>query len=429
MFIDNKEKIINYFISGIKKKLLIGVENEKFLFSKKSNKRASYTEVKKVLSLLKSKFNWKPIKEKNNLIGLSHRGKSISLEPGNQIELAGDKLKSIHEVCFEGNLFQNQLNDVCEKVGLESIAIGYDPYTKLNKAPNNPKARYKVMTKEMPKGGKLSLNMMYQTAGTQINLDFSPTGFYSSAIENDFIKKFKLAASLTPLSIGIFANSPVKEKKLSRYLSYRSKVWQSTSRGGLPKIFLENLDFEKYADFILNKPLLFINKEKKVIAGKGKTFQDYMMGNIRDIKNQKPKKKDLEVHLSTIFTELRLKKYIEIRSLDACEWDCHCAGPAFFTGLIYSSLEESLDIIKKWKTNDILNAYIEAPKKGLKTEINNKSIRYWGNVFLKLSKKGLIKRNIINKKKLNETIFLGSVEKILKENKTKAELTIDRIKN
>ena len=421
MFINTKEKIINYFNSGIKKKLLIGVENEKFLFSKKSNKRASYTEVKKVLSLLKSKFNWKPIKEKNNLIGLSHRGKSISLEPGNQIELAGDKLKSIHEVCFEGNLFQNQLNDVCEKVGLESIAIGYDPYTKLNKAPNNPKARYKIMTKEMPKGGKLSLNMMYQTAGTQINLDYLS--------ENDFIKKFKLAASLTPLSIGIFANSPVKEKKLSRYLSYRSKVWQSTSRGGLPKIFLENLDFEKYADFILNKPLLFINNGKKVIAGKGKTFQDYMWGNIRDIKNQKPKKKDLEVHLSTIFTELRLKKYIEIRSLDACEWDCHCAGPAFFTGLIYSSLEESLDIIKKWKTNDILNAYIEAPKKGLKTQINNKSIKYWGNVFLKLSKKGLIKRNVINKKKMNETIFLGSVEKILKENKTKAELTIERMKN
>ena len=421
MIINTKEKIINYFNSGIKKKLLIGVENEKFLFSKKSNRRASYTEVKKVLSLLKSKFNWKPIKEKNNLIGLSHRGKSISLEPGNQIELAGDKLKSIHEVCFEGKLFQNQLKDVCEKVGLESIAIGYDPYTKLNKAPNNPKARYKVMTKEMPKDGKLSLNMMYQTAGTQINLDYLS--------ENDFVKKFKLVASLTPLSIGIFANSPVKEKKLTRYLSYRSKVWQSTSRGGLPKIFLENLDFEKYADFIISKPLLFINKGKKVIAGKGQTFHDYMMGNIRDIKNQKPKKKDLEVHLSTIFTELRLKKYIEIRSLDACEWDCHCAGPAFFTGLVYSNLDESLDIIKNWKTNDILNAYIEAPRKGLKTEINKKSIGYWGKVFLKLSKKGLINRNKTNKQKMNETIFLKNVENILKENKTKAELTIERMKN
>ena len=421
MLINSKEKIVDYFKSGIKKKLLIGVENEKFLFSKKYNKRANYSEVKKVLSILKSKYNWKPVKEKNNLIGLNYLGKSISLEPGNQIELAGDKLKNIHQVCFEGNLFQKQLDDACDQVGLSSMAIGYDPYTKLSKVPNNPKARYKVMTKEMPKGGNLSLNMMYQTAGTQINLDYIS--------ENDFIKKFKLIASLTPISIGIFANSPVKEKKLTKYLSYRSKVWQSTSRGGLPKIFLENLNFEKYADFIINMPLLFLNKANKVVAAKGKTFNDYMLGNIKEIKKQKPKEKDLEVHLSTIFTELRLKKYIEIRSLDACEWDCHCAGPAFYTGLIYSNLEESLDIIKNWKIDDILNAYLEAPKKGLKTEINKKSIRHWGKVFFKLSKKGLIYRNELNKKKSNETIFLKNIEFILNENQTKAEQIIKKLKN
>jgi len=421
MLINSKEKIIDYFKSGIKKKLLIGVENEKFLFSKKYNKRANYSEVKKVLSILKSKYNWKPVKEKNNLIGLNYLGKSISLEPGNQIELAGDKLKNIHQVCFEGNLFQKQLDDACDQVGLSSMAIGYDPYTKLSKVPNNPKARYKVMTKEMPKGGNLSLNMMYQTAGTQINLDYIS--------ENDFIKKFKLIASLTPISIGIFANSPVKEKKLTKYLSYRSKVWQSTSRGGLPKIFLENLNFEKYADFIINMPLLFLNKANKVVAAKGKTFNDYMLGNIKEIKKQKPKEKDLEVHLSTIFTELRLKKYIEIRSLDACEWDCHCAGPAFYTGLIYSNLEESLDVIKNWKIDDILNAYLEAPKKGLKTEINKKSIRHWGKVFFKLSKKGLIYRNELNKKKSNETIFLKNIEFILNENQTKAEQIIKKLKN
>ncbi len=421
MLINSKEKIIDYFKSGIKKKLLIGVENEKFLFSKKYNKRANYSEVKKVLSILKSKYNWKPVKEKNNLIGLNYLGKSISLEPGNQIELAGDQLKNIHQVCFEGNLFQKQLDDACDQVGLSSMAIGYDPYTKLSKVPNNPKARYKVMTKEMPKGGNLSLNMMYQTAGTQINLDYIS--------ENDFIKKFKLIASLTPISIGIFANSPVKEKKLTKYLSYRSKVWQSTSRGGLPKIFLENLNFEKYADFIINMPLLFLNKVNKVVSAKGKTFNDYMLGNIKEIKKQKPKEKDLEVHLSTIFTELRLKKYIEIRSLDACEWDCHCAGPAFYTGLIYSNLEESLDIIKNWKIDDILNAYLEAPKKGLKTEINKKSIRHWGKVFFKLSKKGLIYRNEVNKKKSNETIFLKNIEFILNENQTKAEQIIKKLKN
>ena len=420
--IRKKENIIEYFISGIKnsKKIKIGVEHEKFIFDRKTNKRVDYSTIIKMFNGL-YEFGWQPILENQNIIALSKEDRSITLEPGNQIELAGAQLNNIHEACAESYEYLFELKQVLKKLDLEIVSSGFDPISKLSDVPNNPKQRYEVMTKDMPLDGSMSLDMMYRTCGTQLNIDYIS--------EEDFIKKFKLTNFIVPISIAMFANSSIVEKKNSNYLSYRSKVWQETSRGGLPKIFLENLDFEKYADFILNKPLLFINKGKKVIAGKGKTFQDYMMGNIRDIKNQKPKKKDLEVHLSTIFTELRLKKYIEIRSLDACEWDCHCAGPAFFTGLIYSSLEESLDIIKKWKTNDILNAYIEAPKKGLKTQINNKSIRYWGNVFLKLSKKGLIKRNIINKKKMNETIFLSSVENILKENKTKAELTIERMKN
>ena len=415
-----KDSFINYFKSGIKdtNDCGVGIEHEKFVFSK--DKRADY---KSILNLFEKlyEFGWEPVKENANIISLRKGKKNITLEPGNQIELSGEKLKNIHQTCAESQEYIFELNQSLKRLNLVLISSGFDPISKIEEVPSNPKNRYELMTKIMPLFGKLSLDMMYRTCGTQVNIDYTS--------EKDFSKKFFVVNRLTPVTIALFANSGIVEKNKSGYLSYRSYAWQNTYRGGLPKIFLENLDFEKYADFILNKPLLFINKGKKVIAGKGKTFQDYMMGNIRDIKNQKPKKKDLEVHLSTIFTELRLKKYIEIRSLDACEWDCHCAGPAFFTGLIYSSLEESLDIIKKWKTNDILNAYIEAPKKGLKTEINNKSIRYWGNVFLKLSKKGLIKRNVINKKKLNETIFLGSVEKILKENKTKAELTIERIKN
>ena len=138
---------------------------------------------------------------------------------------------------------------------------------------------------------------------------------------------------------------------------------------------------------------------------------------------------DLEIHLSTIFTEVRLKKYLEIRSLDACEWDCHCAGPAFYTGLVYGKLNEALEvIIKNWKIDDVLNAYLEAPKKGLKTEINSKSILYWGKVFLNLSKEGLISRNYLNSKGNNETVFLKNIESILKENKTKAEETLEDLK-
>ena len=361
MQIKSIENIIDYFNQGVKKDQFIGVENEKFLFEANTNLRANYIRVKKVLELLKNKFGWEEIKEGKNLIGLKYNEKSITLEPGNQIELAGEKLENIHKVCSESHSFHDQLEEVCKEIDLKTMSVGYDPFTKLKDVPNNPKQRYQLMTNEMPKNGKLSLNMMYQTSGTQINLDYLS--------ENDFKKKFKLISYLTPLAIGIFANSAIVENKPSGFLSYRAKVWQNTSRGGLPEIFLENMDFEKYADFVINMPLLFIFNKNQHIYAKGKKFKDFMNGNLSEVDNQLPTLKDLEIHLSTIFTEVRLKKYLEIRSLDACEWDCHCAGPAFYTGLIYEKLDEALDVVKDWKNNDILNAYLDAPKKGLKQKL------------------------------------------------------------
>ena len=417
MEINSKDQIINYFLSGAKKNIFIGVENEKFLFQEKNNVRATYSDVKKVFEILIKKFEWKEVKENENIVGLKIDGKSISLEPGNQIELSGDKLSNIHEVCSESYDFQNQLDQICKEIGLKTMSIGYDPITKLSNAPKNPKQRYKLMTKEMPKGGKLSLNMMYQTSGTQINLDYLS--------EDDFKKKFKIISYLTPISIAIFANSTILENKPSGYLSYRSKVWQNTSRGGLPKIFLENMDFEKYADFAINFPLLFIYKNNDHKNLNNKTFGDFMKGSLSEVNNHLPTFEDLELHLSTIFTEIRLKKYIEMRSLDACEWDCHCAGPAFYTGLIYGKLDESLDLIKDWKSEDVLKAYLDAPKKGLKTEINGKSILEWGKILLNISNKGLIGRNFKNKTGNDETIFLKNIEQILQQNKTKAEKTLE----
>ena len=301
------------------------------------------------------------------------------------------------------------------------MSVSFDPFTKLENVPKTPKQRYEIMNKEMPKGGKLSLHMMYQTCGTQINLDYIS--------EKDFIKKFKLSSFLVPISTAIFANSPIVENSLSGYLSYRSKVWQHTSRAGLPKIFLEDMDFEKYTDFVINKPLLFVLKNSKHLNAEGKKFKDFMEGKLSILKNVKPNIVDLKNHLATIFTEVRLKKYIEIRSLDTCEWDCHCGGPAFYAGLLYGNLDSAYEIINKWKISDILNAYIDAPKKGLNTVINNKTILEWGKIFLNLSKKGLEKRSLKNDSGKDESIFLRSVESIINNNKTKADLTIENFKN
>ena len=416
MFINSKEDLINYFHQGSKKELFVGVENEKFLFDQSSNSRVTYSKVRDVLYYLK-KFGWQEVTEGENLIGLKDNGKSISLEPGNQIELSGEKLKNIHDACSESFIFLDQMKKACKELDLKMMSIGFDPISKIENIPKNPKKRYEIMTKEMPKHGKLSLDMMYRTCGTQINLDYNS--------ELDFKKKFKLVSYLTPISIALFANSSIKEMKSSNFLSYRSKVWQSTSRGGLPKIFLEDMDFEKYADMSLNMPLLFILQNSKYINAEGKTFKDFIDGNIKTIENKKPTFKDFETHLATIFTEVRLKKYIEIRSLDTCEWNCHCAGPAFYTGLLYGNLDETYEVINKWNKLDVMNAYLEAPKKGLGTMINNKSILEWSKILLNLSKKGLQKRNIKNKSGKDESIFLKSIENTLSNKKTKAEKTIE----
>ena len=417
--ITHKEQVVNYFKEGIKatNNFKIGIEHEKFLFDKNTNKRATYETIINMFTAL-NEFGWKPIMENKNIIGLKKNGKNITLEPGNQIELSGDKLNNIHEACAESHDYLFELQQVTKKLNLSIVSAGFDPISKLNEVPNNPKQRYEVMTKEMPNGGSLSLDMMYRTCGTQLNLDYSS--------EKDFIKKFKIINSIVPISIALFANSSIVEKKNSGYMSYRSKVWQETSRGGLPKIFLDNMDFEKYADFAINFPLLFIQDEKKYLSGNNYSFLDFMNGKIQDIENRLPTENDLATHLSTIFTENRLKKYIELRSMDTCGWDCLCAGPAFNIGMLYGNLDETYELISKWDKNKIINAYLEAPKKGFNTELMGKNLYYWSTLLLNLSKEGLKKRDILNNSDQNETKFLTHLENLINEKSTNAEHMINK---
>ena len=408
--ITHKEHIINYFKSGMRevKDFKIGIEHEKFLFNQNKNKRVDYPTILKMFKGL-YEFGWKPILEKKNVIGLKKKGKSITLEPGNQIELSGAQLNNIHEACSESQDYLFEIKQVIKRLNLKIVSAGFDPISMISEVPNNPKQRYEVMTKDMPKGGELSLDMMYRTCGTQLNVDYN--------CEKDFIKKFKVVNSIVPISIALFANSSIVEKKNSNYLSYRSKVWQNTSRGGLPEAFFDNMNFEKYADFAINFPMLFIQKDKEYISGKNYLFSDFMNGKIEERENKPPTENDLTIHLSTIFTENRLKKYVELRSMDACGWECLCSGPAFNTGILYGNLDETYDLISKWDRNKIINAYLEAPKKGFNTELMGKDLFYWASVLLKISKRGLENRDIIGKGGYNETHYLNHLDKII-DNKT-----------
>jgi len=254
--IENKSQLIQYFIDGIKENnnQRIGVEHEKFLFNKSDLKRIDYKKIKKVFEILEGK-GWELEYEKDKAIGLRRENQKITTEPGFQYELSGAPFKNIHSVCSENSSHFNELKEVFNSVSITTSSIAYDPFNKLEEIPKSPKERYKIMTSEMPKNGKLSLDMMYKTAGIQINYDYTS--------EEDFEKKFKIGNYLTPLTIALFANSPFNENKLSGFLSYRGKVWQETNRGGIMPITFENINFEKYIDHAINYPILFLKKNRK----------------------------------------------------------------------------------------------------------------------------------------------------------------------
>ena len=418
-YIQDKNNLIQYFVEGIKKddQLRIGVEHEKFLFNKKDLKRIDYDQIKKAFEILKDQ-GWKLEFEKEKVVGLKRKNQKITTEPGFQYELSGAPFKNIHSVCSENRTHFDELKDVFKSIDITTSSIAYDPFNKLSEIPKSPKERYKIMTAEMPKGGKLSLDMMYKTAGIQINYDYTS--------EEDFEKKFKIGNYLAPLTIALFANSPFIENKLSGYLSYRGKVWQETNRGGIMPIAFENINFEKYIDYAINYPILFLKKDGKYHPPNGQTFNDFLNGNLSFLNGIKPNLKDFENHLGTIFTEVRVKQIIEFRSLDTCNFGCICNGPSFFTGLIYGSLDETYEIIKNWKKEEVMEAYLNAPKQGLNTLLKNKKLIDWGKIFLDLSKRGLEKRNELNKSGKNETIYLKHIEDIIKNKKTRADMLVDQ---
>jgi len=189
-------------------------------------------------------------------------------------------------------------------------------------------------------------------------------------------------------------------------------------------IAFEKMTFEKYFDYVIEYPILFAIRDNYVEPN-GQSFKDFILGNFSNLKDE-ANLKDFETHLATIFTEVRLKQFIEVRSLDACDWQCLCDGPAFFTGLFYNALDEAFEITMKWKKENVMNAYLESPKKGLDTDLEGKKLHEWGAIFLKLAKQGLINRKKFNSEGNDETIYLKHVQNVVANKKNRAQLLLEQ---
>lgn len=420
----SKENLINYFSDGEKKEenLKIGTEHEKFLFNLETKKPVDFSEkgIKGIFNILKQN-GWNEIKENNNVIGLKKDNLSITLEPGLQIELSGAPCHNIHETCREVNLYLKELKQACSKFNIGVIGIGLIPNAKFDEINQLEKKRYTIMRNYMTSVGSLGLDMMHRTAATQVNFDFSS--------EEDFKKKTKVASCLVPIAVSLFSNSPILEGKLNGFVGYRTHIWQHTDsrRSGLIPFFFDNSNsYEQYCDFALGVPLYFVKRNNEIIDCSGKDFNNFINGRLREVHDE-ANIEDWANHLSTIFTEVRVKQYLEIRPADSCSWSGICSIPAFWTGILYNQniLDECFEIFKDWKFKEVNEAYMQSAKKGFDAELYDKKMIDHAKFFLNLSKRGLENRDILNSNNDDESIFLKDLNNFIINKKNLSNKLID----
>ena len=403
----------------------IGTEHEKFGFLTDTLAPIPYDgekSVKAVLEGLRDQFGWSPVFENDVLIALNCPGEgtggSITLEPGGQFELSGAPLETIHETCQEVNTHLDQVRAVSKGLGIGFLGLGFSPKWTLEETPIMPKGRYQIMRDYMKKKGNLGRDMMFRSATVQVNLDFSD--------EADMIKKFRVSLALQPIATAIFANSPFKEGKPNGFLSYRSEIWRDTDpdrTGMLPFVFEDGFGFERYVDYALDVPKYFVKRDGVYHNVAGSSFRDFLEGKLEALPGIHPTINDWVDHLTTLFPEVRMKQFLEMRGCDGGPWRSLCAMPALWVGLLYddTALNAAWDLVKDWTTDERQALRDDVPKLALKAPIGNTTAGEIAKSMLEISKTGLKARNQRDGLGRTEELFLSALDEVVSQSRTPAE--------
>jgi glutamate--cysteine ligase len=425
--VSSRAELIGWFAAGCKSREAwrIGTEHEKFLFHTDTLGPVGYEDRRGVRSLMQaliSRYGWQAIRENENIIALKRpageSSSTVSLEPGGQFELSGAPLATLHETCAEAASHLKQCLDVGEDLGIGFLGLGFAPTWTLAQMPRMPKQRYAVMTRYMPQVGTHGLDMMYRTATIQVNLDF--------ADEADMVMKFRVSLALSPIVTAIFAASPFTESKPSGFKSWRSEVWRDTDRrrtGMLPFVFERGMGFERYAEYALNVPMYFVYRDGRYIDVAGASFGDFIDGKLPQLPGERPTLDDWSDHVTTLFPEVRLKRFLEMRSADGGPWRRICALPAIWTGLLYdqTALHAAWDVVKDWTADERQALRDAVPKSALKTLFRRTTVLELARQVIAIARDGLTRRRRLNSDGQDETIYLAALEEIVTTAKTPAD--------
>jgi glutamate--cysteine ligase len=430
--VETRDELIAYIAAGCKARSdwRIGTEHEKFSFRTSDNTPLPYdgeAGVRALLEEMAARFGWLPVLENGNIIALSHAdgpmGGSISLEPGGQFELSGAPLENVHETCEEVNLHLAQAREVGEALGIAFMGLGFSPKRTLAETPHMPKKRYEIMSGYMPEVGAGGLDMMYRTCTIQVNLDFGD--------EADMVKKFRVALALQPIATALFANSPFIEGRLNGFLSYRSELWRDTDRnrtGMLPFVFEQGMSFERYVDYALDVPMYFVYRDGKYIDVAGASFRDFLAGKLAALPGELPTLTDWSDHLTTLFPEVRMKRFLEMRGADGGPWRRICALPAFWVGLLYdqSALDAAWDLVKDWSAEERQALRDGVPAQALALAFRGGTVGDIARQAVAIAHDGLVARGRHDSLGQSETQFLTTLTEVAESGHTAADQLIEK---
>ncbi len=406
----------------------LGTEHEKVPFYRQDASPVPYDGgrgIRTLLEGLQERTGWAPIMEGDHPIGLADEegGGAISLEPGGQFELSGAPLKTLHEAYRETAQHIDDVKAVAEKLGIGFLILGMSPLWTRAQTPVMPKARYRIMTDYMPKVGTLGLDMMYRTSTVQVNMDY--------ASEADMVKKLRVSLALQPIATAIFANSPFTDGKPNGYLSMRSQIWRDTDRdrtGMMAFTFEEGFGYERYVDWALDVPMYFVKRDSTYHDVAGASFRDLLQGKLAQLPGERAVRSDWANHVSTLFPEVRLKRYLEMRGADVGNIQHIVALSAFWTGLLYddAALDGAWQLVKGWSAEQREQLRADAPKLALKATIAGRSAQEIARDALALSQAGLKRRAHRDEAGQDETRHLTYAEEIVSSGRTAAERLLER---
>jgi glutamate--cysteine ligase len=419
------EDLVAWFDEGSKPKdqWRVGAEHEKFVFRLGSHEPVPYEPdgIKALLDGL-TRFGWAPVMEAGNVIALERGKANVSLEPGGQFELSGAPLETIHDICEETGQHLQEVKVVADELGIGFLGLGFSPIWRRDQVPVMPKGRYKIMREYMPKVGGLGLDMMFRTCTVQANLDFGS--------EADMVAKFRTSLALQPICTALFANSPFIEGKPSGFVSARANVWTDTDAdrtGMLDFVFKDGFGFETYAKYALDVPMYFAKRGDRYIDLAGRSFRDFMDGKLAELPGEKPTMKDWADHTTTIFPEVRLKQYLEMRGADSGPWSRLCALPALWMGIFYDSaaLAAAWDLCKHWKIEDHERLRADVARVGLRAEIAGRTVQDVAKDMLAIAREGLKRRNRLSGGLVDESGYLAELDEIAASGITPAERLLE----